>query len=192
LYGRNLPDIVICTKQEVKQGRFREDLYFRLNVFPVETVPLRDRREDIPLLAQHFLASESRSFKSDLRLSEGDVRRLMLYDWPGNVRELQNVIERAAILAQNGRLRIDLPIQQGETELLAASRRPENSPQPIMTDDEMREHERNNILAALKVSGGKVFGKGGAAELLAIKPTTLASRIKSLGISARNLDSPMR
>lgn len=85
-------------KQEVKQGRFREDLYFRLNVFPVETVPLRDRREDIPLLAQHFLSSESKSFKSDLRLSEGDVRRLMQYDWPGNVRELQNVIERAAIL----------------------------------------------------------------------------------------------
>jgi PAS domain S-box-containing protein len=180
-------------KQEVKQGRFREDLYFRLNVFPVETVPLRDRREDVPLLAQHFLASESKSFKSDLRLSEGDVRRLMQYDWPGNVRELQNVIERAAILAQNGRLRIDLPIQQGGTELLAASRRPKNgAPQSIMTDDEMREHERNNILAALKASGGKVFGKGGAAELLAIKPTTLASRIKSLGISARNLDLPTR
>ena len=180
-------------KQEVKQGRFREDLYFRLNVFPVETVPLRDRREDIPLLAQHFLSSKSKSFKSDLRLSEGDVRRLMQYDWPGNVRELQNVIERAAILAQNGRLRIDLPIQQGGTELPAASRRPKNgAPQAIMTDDEMREHERNNILAALKASGGKVFGKNGAAELLAIKPTTLASRIKSLGISARNLDLPAR
>ncbi len=180
-------------KQEVKQGRFREDLYFRLNVFPVETVPLRDRREDIPLLAQHFLASESKSFKSDLRLSEGDVRRLMQYDWPGNVRELQNVIERAAILAQNGRLRLDLPHQQSGTELPATSRRPKNgAPQPVMTDDEMREHERNNILAALKVSGGKVFGKDGAAELLAIKPTTLASRIKSLGISARNLDSPAR
>ncbi len=180
-------------KQEVRQGRFREDLYFRLNVFPVETVPLRDRREDIPLLAQHFLASESKSFKSDLRLSEGDVRRLMQYDWPGNVRELQNVIERAAILAQNGRLRIDLPIQQGGTELPVASRRPKNgAPQVIMTDDEMREHERNNILAALKASGGKVFGRDGAAELLAIKPTTLASRIKSLGISARNLDLPAR
>jgi len=180
-------------KQEVKQGRFREDLYFRLNVFPVETVPLRDRREDVPLLAQHFLTSESKSFKSDLRLSEGDVRRLMQYDWPGNVRELQNVIERAAILAQNGRLRIDLPIQQGGTELPAASRRPRSGvPQTIMTDDEMREHERNNILAALKASGGKVFGKDGAAELLAIKPTTLASRIKSLGISARNLDLPAR
>lgn len=180
-------------KQEVRHGRFREDLYFRLNVFPVETVPLRDRREDIPLLAQHFLASESKSFKSDLRLSEGDVRRLMQYDWPGNVRELQNVIERAAILAQNGRLRIDLPIQQGGTELPVASRRPKNgAPQVIMTDDEMRGHERNNILAALKASGGKVFGRDGAAELLAIKPTTLASRIKSLGISARNLDLPAR
>jgi PAS domain S-box-containing protein len=180
-------------KQEVRQGRFREDLYFRLNVFPVETVPLRDRREDIAPLAQHFLTSESKSFKSDLRLSEGDVRRLMQYDWPGNVRELQNVIERAAILAQNGRLRIDLPIQQGGAELPAASRRPKNgAPAAIMTDDEMREHERNNILAALKASGGKVFGKDGAAELLAIKPTTLASRIKSLGISARNLDLPAR
>lgn len=180
-------------KAEVKQGRFREDLYFRLNVFPVETVPLRDRREDIPLLAQHFLTSESKSFKSDLRLSEGDVRRLMQYDWPGNVRELQNVIERAAILAQNGRLRIDLPIQQGAAEPQAASRRPRNgASQAIMTDDEMRDYERSNIFAALKASGGKVFGKGGAAELLAIKPTTLASRIKSLGISARNLDLPAR
>ena len=100
-------------KQEVQRGRFREDLYFRLNVFPIESVPLRERREDIPLLAQHFLASERRELKSELRLSQGDVRRLMRYDWPGNVRELQNVIERATILAQNGRLRIDLPEPSG-------------------------------------------------------------------------------
>ncbi|EKS42364.1 sigma 54-interacting transcriptional regulator [Afipia clevelandensis] len=180
-------------KQEVKEGRFREDLYFRLNVFPVETMPLRDRREDIPLLAQHFLASENKSFKSNLRLSEGDVRRLMQYDWPGNVRELHNVIERAAILAQNGRLRIDLPIQPGGAEISVPARRPKNgAPQAILTDEEMREHERSNIRAALKAAGGKVFGIGGAAELLGVKPTTLASRIKSLGISARNLDSPMR
>ncbi|HEY8333851.1 MAG TPA: sigma 54-interacting transcriptional regulator, partial [Tardiphaga sp.] len=98
-------------KQEVARGKFREDLYFRLNVFPVESVPLRERREDIPLLAQHFLMSEK--LKSDLRLSEGDARKLTRYDWPGNVRELQNVIERAAILAQNGRLRIDLPDAPG-------------------------------------------------------------------------------
>ena len=109
-------------KQEVQRGRFREDLYFRLNVFPVESVPLRDRREDIPLLAQHFLMSESNELKSDLRLSEGDARRLQRYDWPGNVRELQNVIERAAILSQNGRLRIDLPDTAGRA--LAVQRRP--------------------------------------------------------------------
>ena len=104
-------------KQEVQRGRFREDLYFRLNVFPVESVPLRERREDIPLLAQHFLNSESKALKSELRLSEGDARRLSRYDWPGNVRELQNVIERAAILAQNGRLRIDLPDVSGAPAL---------------------------------------------------------------------------
>ena len=170
-------------KQEVQQGRFREDLYFRLNVFPIDSVPLRDRREDIALLAQHFLASESKELKSDLRLSEGDVRRLTQYNWPGNVRELQNVIERAAILAQNGRLRIDLPDQNG-SDMQAVPRRLKNGIQPvILTDDEMREHERANVIAALKTCGGKIFGKGGAAELLAIKPTTLASRIKSFGIT---------
>lgn len=168
-------------KQEVQQGRFREDLYFRLNVFPIESVPLRDRREDIPLLAQHFLASESKALKSDLRLSEGDVRRLMNYNWPGNVRELQNVIERAAILAQNGRLRIDLPAQ-GPSDTSSVSKRPKGMTHSIMTDEEMREHERSNIVAALKSCNGKIFGKGGAAELLAIKPTTLASRIKAFGI----------
>lgn len=170
-------------KQEVQQGRFREDLYFRLNVFPIESVPLRDRREDIPLLAQHFLASESKALKSDLRLSEGDVRRLMNYNWPGNVRELQNVIERAAILAQNGRLRIDLPVPSA-ADTQNVSRRPKNAAHSIMTDEEIREHERANIVAALRSCNGKIFGKGGAAELLAIKPTTLASRIKAFGIVA--------
>lgn len=171
-------------KQEVQHGRFREDLYFRLNVFPIESVPLRDRREDIALLAQHFLASESKALKSDLRLSEGDVRRLKLYNWPGNVRELQNVIERAAILAQNGRLRIDLPDHNGGDAQIVP-RRPKSGVQAvILTEDEMREHERANIVAALKSCSGKIFGKGGAAELLAIKPTTLASRIKSFGISS--------
>ncbi len=169
-------------KQEVQHGRFREDLYFRLNVFPIESVPLRDRREDIPLLAQHFLVSESKALKSDLRLSEGDVRRLTQYDWPGNVRELQNVIERAAILAQNGRLRIDLPDHPAR-EMQVIARRPKSGVAPaILTDDEMRDQERSNIAAALNASGGKIFGKGGAAELLAIKPTTLASRIKALRI----------
>ncbi len=96
-------------KQEVRRGRFREDLYFRLDVFPIESVPLRERRDDIPLLAAHFVQGEGRKLKRELRLTEGDARRLMQYDWPGNVRELENVIERAAILARHARLRIDLP-----------------------------------------------------------------------------------
>jgi formate hydrogenlyase transcriptional activator len=172
-------------KQEVQRGRFREDLYFRLNVFPVESVPLRERREDIPLLAQHFLTRESKALKSELRLSEGDARRLSRYDWPGNVRELQNVIERAAILAQNGRLRIDLPEASGAQPSPGAARVKADARPVVMTATEMRAHERANILAALQACSGKVFGPGGAAELLDIKPTTLASRIKALGIAPR-------
>jgi formate hydrogenlyase transcriptional activator len=168
-------------KQEVQRGRFREDLYFRLNVFPVESLPLRERREDIPLLAQHFLMRESEQLKSDLRLSEGDARRLARYDWPGNVRELQNVIERAAILAQNGRLRIDLPDPAG-AQPSSGPGRPKADRPAVLTSSEMREHERANIVAALQACAGKVFGRGGAAEMLDIKPTTLASRIKVLGI----------
>jgi formate hydrogenlyase transcriptional activator len=170
-------------KLEVQRGRFREDLYFRLNVFPVESVPLRDRREDIPLLAQHFLTSESKELKSGLRLSQGDARRLSRYDWPGNVRELQNVIERAAILAQNGRLRIDLPDAPGPHWAAGPGRQKAESRPAIMTSAELRDHERGNIRAALEACNGKVFGRGGAAEMLDIKPTTLASRIKALGIT---------
>lgn len=172
-------------KQEVQRGRFREDLYFRLNVFPIETVPLRERREDIPLLAQHFLTREGKALKSNLRLSEGDARRLTRYDWPGNVRELQNVIERAAILSQNGRLRIDLPDGSGAQVLTGAARPKADARPTVMTSSEMRDHERANILAALEACAGKVFGPGGAAEMLDVKPTTLASRIKALGIAPR-------
>jgi transcriptional regulator with GAF, ATPase, and Fis domain len=121
-------------------------------------------------------------------LSEGDARRLSRYDWPGNVRELQNVIERAAILAQNGRLRIDLPDVSGVQPSPGAPRVTADSRPTVMTASEMRAHERANILAALEACSGKVFGPGGAAEMLDIKPTTLASRIKALGITnARGL-----
>jgi transcriptional regulator with GAF, ATPase, and Fis domain len=169
-------------KQDVGRGKFREDLYFRLNVFPVESVPLRDRREDIPLLAQHFLLSER--LQSGLRLSEGDARKLSRYDWPGNVRELQNVIERAVILAQNGRLRIDLPDAPNAHHVTGAHRARPDARAAVMTSAELRDHERGNILAALAATSGKVFGPGGAAELLDVKPTTLASRMKALGIAA--------
>jgi PAS domain S-box-containing protein len=171
-------------KQEVQRGRFREDLYFRLNVFPIETLALRERREDIPLLAQHFLSNETSERKTGLRLSEADARRLSRYDWPGNVRELQNVIERAVILSQNGRLRIDLPDQNTNDPVTVRDAGREAAP-AVMTDGEIRNLERTNIVAALKASNGKVFGPGGAAELMDMKPTTLASRIKALKIEAR-------
>jgi PAS domain S-box-containing protein len=169
-------------EREVAAGRFREDLFYRLNVFPVESVPLRSRPEDIPLLASHFLAKIGRRHgRKGLQLSRADCERLMSYTWPGNVRELENLIERAIIVSNGSRLIIDLP--NAETARLS-------TPRPIAlavgsvpsTETERVQQERAMIIAALEASGGKVFGKGGAAERLGIRPTTLASRIKRHGI----------
>ncbi|WP_449409669.1 sigma 54-interacting transcriptional regulator [Methylobacterium komagatae] len=167
---------------EVRRGRFREDLYFRLNVFPIQVRPLRERPEDIAPIAQHFLQAAARRLRvPEPRLTEGDVRRLCRYPWPGNVRELENAIERAVILSTRGRLRLDLP--ETETGLrtgpvatgVAPAARPPN-------ENERRARDRAEIEAALALTGGRVFGPGGAAELLGVKPTTLASRIKAHGI----------
>jgi PAS domain S-box-containing protein len=166
-------------KADVGRGRFREDLYFRLNVFPIVSVPLRDRREDIPLLAQHFLVS-GKAARPDLRIAEADMRRLARYDWPGNVRELQNVIERAAILSHNGRLRIDLPA--GSPEPIAPVLPAARDTGTILTEEEMRLRERDNLARALAACNGKISGVGGAADLLGMRPTTLASRLKALGV----------
>jgi PAS domain S-box-containing protein len=177
-------------KAQVRRGRFREDLYFRLNVFPIDLMPLRERPDDIPLLAIHLLREAARKLNvGPLHLTEADARRLAQYAWPGNVRELQNVIERAAILARNGRVRIDLPDVPGATQ---SSRRtpPSGGKLAILTDEDRRERDRANILSALDASGGKVFGRGGAAELLAVKPTTLAARIKALGIRYERPSAP--
>lgn len=176
--------------QEVEEGRFREDLYFRLNVFPIQSVPLRDRIEDIPMLATHFLGRVGQRLNlPNLRLTHGNIRRLIAYDWPGNVRELENVIERAAILARDGRLRFDLPEPGRAAGQMARGRRERPEPAtgefPVLTEDLRRRRDRENILEALRLSGGKVFGPGGAADLLGVKPTTLASRIKALGIDKR-------
>jgi formate hydrogenlyase transcriptional activator len=168
-------------KSEVRKGRFREDLYFRLNVVPIESVPLRERRADIPLLAAHFLRGTGRKLKTEgLRLSEGDMRRLAGYDWPGNVRELENMIERAAILARDGRLRIELPDSARPAAVAVADTA---SLPALLTDADRRDRDRANITAALQSCGGRIFGPNGAAALLGVKPTTLASRIKVLGIA---------
>jgi hydrogenase-4 transcriptional activator len=171
-------------REMVSQGRFREDLYFRLNVFPIHSVPLRERLDDIPLLAGHFLARAGQAFnKTNLRLPLSQIDVLQQYDWPGNIRELQNVIERQAIVSRDGRLHF--------TELLGAGARPPRSApaQPsaagLVLDGDWQHQIKLNTIVALKQCGGKVSGESGAARLLGIKPTTLASRLRKWGIDPR-------
>jgi transcriptional regulator with GAF, ATPase, and Fis domain len=164
-------------RQGVETGGFRSDLYFRLSVFPIFVPPLRDRREDIPALAQNFANVSCRKLKrKPLRLAPADTQRLQSYDWPGNVRELQHVIERAVILSKGRSL--ELGSLEARTPTAAAP----PAPAPILTREALRNQERANIETALRASGGRVFGPRGAAQLLGMKPTTLASRIQALGI----------
>jgi len=166
---------------EVARGAFREDLFYRLNVFPIESVPLRQRREDIPLIATHIVRTSAlRLGRPAPQLTRGGIEQLMDYDWPGNVRELENVIERAVILSQDGRLSFGMPGRPPRRPLpVAAADAP---PSSLLTEEERRERDRANIRDALHVCGGRVSGPGGAARLLGVKPTTLASRLKALGI----------
>ena len=168
-------------KQEVDQQTFREDLFFRLNVFPIESVPLRLRIEDVPLLATHFVKNACEKFnKPMIKLTKADIHSLQIYHWPGNIRELINVIERAVILSQKNRLRLDLP-ENGDHPL--PNYKTNNLPvQKIVSDVERKKRDRDNIIAALKACDGKIFGDSGAAKLLEVKPTTLASRIARLNI----------
>ncbi|WP_244299055.1 sigma 54-interacting transcriptional regulator [Roseibium aquae] len=166
-------------QSEVEAGRFREDLYFRLNVFPIFLKPLRDRRDDIPPLAEHFLNLCCRRLGiAKPALSRANVVDLMAYEWPGNARELENVIERAAILSRGGRLSFELPIHP---QRLALTGDMAGAP-AIETDAQMREREVANLKAAVEAAGGRISGPGGAAELLDMKPTTLYSRLRRLGL----------
>jgi len=167
-------------KAEVEAGRFRQDLFYRLNVFPIEVPPLRKRKEDIPLLAELFLKKASRRFNRPSQgLSQGNLLSLQAYDWPGNVRELMNVIERAVITSRTGAVRFDLPRPSpGKARKTAAT-----ASTTIVPDAEMKRRERDNILSALDQTNWKVHGPGGAAELLDVRPTTLASRIKRMGLA---------
>lgn len=167
---------------EVAAGRFRSDLYFRLNVFPINAVPLRERKEDIPLLVKNFLESPARKGQAGrLKVRAKDMERLNEYAWPGNVRELQNVLERGIILAQGGWLRVDLPL---ETAPRKRAETPEARPsRTVRAEAERRAEMQRDIEDALRASKGKVSGRGGAAESLGIKATTLASRIKAFGIN---------
>jgi transcriptional regulator with GAF, ATPase, and Fis domain len=166
--------------EETAAGRFRQDLYFRLNVFPLETPTLRSRREDIPVLATHFLKQAAARSNLPLpRLTRSNVQELMDYSWPGNIRELQNVIERAVILGRGGSLHFQLQ-DSAPGSTAPATRMP-------TTQKQWLESQRAGIKAALAKSGGKIYGKGGAAELLGLRPTTLSSRIAALGIKRKSI-----
>jgi transcriptional regulator with GAF, ATPase, and Fis domain len=170
-------------KKEVAAGRFREDLYYRLNVFPLQVGPLRERKEDIPLLTTHFvelLVKELRCPKP--RLTRAGIKTLQSYDWPGNIRELRNVIERAVICARGGALEFDLPVNVSSVDLTPFGSQDTDGPElEYLTESEMRRRERENLLAILQKTGWKIKGMDGAAELLGVKASTLVSRIKKMG-----------
>jgi formate hydrogenlyase transcriptional activator len=157
--------------QAVRERRFREDLYYRLDVFPIELPPLRERIEDIPLLTWTFVKEFSRSMGKQIeKISPDSMTALMAYSWPGNIRELRNVIERAMILAHGPVLQIKL------------GNRPLQLEQRKTNGKTLDEAEREHIVRALEVCGWRIRGTGGAAEQLGLKPTTLESRMKKLGI----------
>src|SRR5215469_12166623 len=169
-------------EKEVAAGRFREDLYYRLNVFPINVAPLRERKEDIPLLAAHFVELAVKDLGCMRpRLTRAGIETLQNYDWPGNVRELRNVIERAAIFAQGGALEFDLPIAGYDPTHFEPIER-EGVDQDFLTEAEMRRRERENLFAVLRKTGWKIKGVDGAAELLGVKQTTRISRIEKMGL----------
>jgi PAS domain S-box-containing protein len=171
---------------EAKSGRFRLDLYYRLSVFPIEVPPLRERREDIRVLADHFVKQSARRLGvSRPHLSKLHLQQLQSYHWPGNVRELQNVIERAIILGRGGQLQFDLPSRASANDLFLDRTSPLGSEEELSLD-ELVVRERAIVSKALERSRWKIYGADGAAALLKIKPTTLVSKIKRLGLRREN------
>jgi len=165
----------------VSEGRFREDLYYRLNVVPIEVPPLRERGDDVVTLAVTFAARVGKRMGRTVEpLSADDVARLRAYAWPGNIRELQNVIERAVITSPDGRLDLARFLQAGSS--LAVPTATARTRGAIRTNRDLEEIERESIVAALAAAGGRVAGTDGAAERLGTKPSTLRSRMKALGI----------
>jgi PAS domain S-box-containing protein len=169
-------------ERRIVEGHFCENLFYRLSVFPIEVPPLRDRGDDVIQLAQEFLNKTCKDFgREPMTLTRGQANKLRAYDWPGNVRELKNVIERAVILSRGNVLRLEASLPEASSsgsgaasDTLAAAE--------FLTEQEMRALQKKNTVAALKQAGWRVSGAGGAADLLGIKPTTLADRIRTLGI----------
>lgn len=169
-------------KEEVKLKNFREDLYFRLNVFPIHSPALRERKQDIPLLVSHFtkLISENRKVPY-LPFSQKHILELQHYDWPGNIRELQNVLERALITAKHGAVSFQYLLEQESSQVLLQHNQTVAIEQ-VLTIQQLKKLEMTNLQLAIKQCEGKIFGDEGAAKRLGINPTTLISKLKKLGI----------
>jgi len=173
--NRNLEQLIV-------DGVFREDLFYRLSVFPVDVPPLRERGDDVVQLAQHFLEQTCKDFGREiLTLTRAQTANLRSYDWPGNVRELKNVIERAVILSQGKVLRLDLSMP-GLKPSPPESVSPDGDNDEILTEKQIKELQKANLVKALKQANWRVSGVGGAAELLGVRPTTLADRVRTYKI----------
>jgi DNA-binding NtrC family response regulator len=168
-------------EKEVAEGRFRLDLYYRLNVFPIQLPPLRERTEDIPALTDHFIKIYNRKAgKKILGVSEKVLKNMVNYSWPGNIRELENIIERSILLAKGTIIEnLILPTIQPSNNSFNA--------QGSHTKT-IHENERDHIISVLKKCNGKIWGTGGAAEILNVPPSTLKSKMKKLGISKENIE----
>jgi transcriptional regulator with GAF, ATPase, and Fis domain len=158
--------------EEVKNGNFREDLYYRLNVFPITVPPLRDRIDDLPMLVWAFVHEFCEKMgKQVSKIAKRDMEALQQYSWPGNIRELRNIIEHAVIVSSGGVLQVNLPKDLGRDVSWRRS---------------LEEVESQHILNVLRHTGGRIKGEGGAARILNMIPSTLNSRMKKLGITLRD------
>jgi DNA-binding NtrC family response regulator len=159
-------------EQRISEGTFRQDLFYRLNVFPITVPPLRERPEDIPVLVWHFVDQFSAAFNRRFESIRADnIMALQLYSWPGNIRELRNVVERAMILATGKELEIPLPQPAGASSTASAR---------------LDDIERAHIRSVLDATGWRIRGAGGAADRLGLAPTTLESRMVKLGLTRKS------
>ncbi len=180
--------VIAATNKDLEKlvldGAFREDLFYRLSVFPIEVPPLRKRKEDVIQLAQHFLERTCNDFgRQTMKLTRNQADQIQNYDWPGNVRELKNVIERAVILSRGNVLRLDLSLPEnaiGSGQFVEQGSPP--GEEQVLNEQQMKALQMRNVLIALRQSSWRVSGKEGAAELLGVKPTTLTDRMKMMGI----------
>ena len=171
-------------QQDVAAGRFRRDLFYRLSVFPIVLPPLRERAEDIARLATHFLEQAAQRYgRPGVRLTERGLRTLQGYSWPGNVRELQHVVERAVLLSRGRTLRLEGVLAEPDDATRVTSPSPtRDGPRAVILENEWRRREQENLRTALQLADGRIYGPGGAADRLGVKPTTLISRLQALGL----------